>query len=44
MIALNQLDMAYGQRLLFYDVSLNLNSRQCYALVGANGCGNAKIC
>lgn len=41
MIALNQLGMAYGQRLLFYDVSLNLNSGQSYALVGANGCGKS---
>lgn len=41
MIALNQISMAYGQRLLFYDVNLNLNSGQCYALVGANGCGKS---
>lgn len=41
MIALNQVGMAYGQRLLFYDVSLNLNSGNCYALVGANGCGKS---
>lgn len=33
--------MAYGQRLLFYDVSLTLNSGNCYALVGANGCGKS---
>ncbi|MBA4697301.1 MAG: ABC-F family ATP-binding cassette domain-containing protein [Legionella sp.] len=41
MIALNQLGMAYGQRLLFYDVNLNLNAGECYALVGANGCGKS---
>lgn len=41
MIALNQLNMAYGQRLLFYDVNLILNSGHCYALVGANGCGKS---
>ncbi|OGV25704.1 MAG: ABC-F family ATPase [Legionellales bacterium RIFCSPHIGHO2_12_FULL_37_14] len=41
MIALNQLGMAYGQRLLFYNVSLNLNSGNSYALVGANGCGKS---
>ena len=33
--------MAYGQRLLFYDVNLKLNSGQCYALVGANGAGKS---
>lgn len=43
MIALNQLGMAYGSRLLFYDVSLNLNSSQRYALVGANGCGKSSF-
>lgn len=41
MIALNQLGMAYGQKLLFYDVNLILNAGNCYALVGANGCGKS---
>lgn len=41
MIALNQLSMAFGQQLLFYDVNLNLNSNTRYALVGANGCGKS---
>jgi ATPase subunit of ABC transporter with duplicated ATPase domains len=41
MIALNQLGMAYGSRLLFYDVSLTLNDSERYALVGANGCGKS---
>ncbi len=41
MIALNQLGMTYGQKLLFYDVNLNLNAGSCYALVGANGCGKS---
>lgn len=41
MIALNQLSMAYGQKLLFMDVNLNLNDGNCYALVGANGCGKS---
>ena len=41
MIALNQLSMAYGQKLLFMDVSLTLNEGNCYALVGANGCGKS---
>lgn len=41
MISLNQLGMAYGQKLLFLDVNLNLNPDSCYALVGANGCGKS---
>lgn len=41
MIALNQLSMAYGQKLLFCDVSLNLNTGHAYALVGANGAGKS---
>lgn len=41
MIALNQLGMTFGQRLLFYNVSLNLNATHCYALIGANGCGKS---
>lgn len=41
MIAFNQLSMTYGQKLLFCDVNLNLNSGCAYALVGANGCGKS---
>lgn len=41
MISLNQLTMAYGQKLLFCDVNLNLNAGCAYALVGANGCGKS---
>ena len=41
MISLNQLSMAYGQKLLFMDVNLTLNNGNCYALVGANGCGKS---
>ncbi|PJD96049.1 MAG: ABC-F family ATPase [Legionella sp.] len=41
MIALNQLSMAYGQKLLFCEVNLNLNTGHAYALVGANGCGKS---
>lgn len=41
MIAFNQVGIAFGHKLLFSDVSLNLNSGHCYALVGANGCGKS---
>jgi ATPase subunit of ABC transporter with duplicated ATPase domains len=43
MIALNQLGMTFGQRLLFCDVSMNLNPNNFYALIGANGCGKSTI-
>lgn len=41
MITLNQLGMTFGDNLLFYDVNLNLNAGNAYALVGANGCGKS---
>ena len=43
MITLNQLSIAFGQKLLFYDVNLILNSHRSYALVGANGCGKSTL-
>lgn len=33
--------MAYGEKLLFYDVNLILNEKNHYALVGANGTGKS---
>lgn len=41
MISINQLSMAYGEKLLFYDVSLILSNQKRYALVGANGAGKS---
>ncbi len=41
MIAINQLSMTYGQKLLFCEVNLTLNTNTTYALVGANGCGKS---
>ena len=41
MITFNQVGMAFGQKLLFWDVNLNLNAGNCYALIGANGCGKS---
>jgi ATPase subunit of ABC transporter with duplicated ATPase domains len=40
-IALRNVGMAYGRKLLFLDVNLHLNSGNAYALVGANGCGKS---
>ena len=41
MIVLNQVSMTFGQKLLFFDVSLNLQDNKCYALLGANGSGKS---
>ena len=41
MITFRQLGMAYGQRLLFSDVQLQLNPAERYALIGANGVGKS---
>lgn len=41
MITINQLSMAYGEKLLFYDVTLLLSPQKRYALVGANGAGKS---
>ena len=43
MITLNQLSITFGQKLLFFDVNLILNTGQAYALVGANGCGKSTL-
>ena len=41
MLAINDLAIAYGPKILFTDVNLNLNSPNRYGLVGANGCGKS---
>jgi len=43
MITLNQLSMAYGGKLLFFDVDLLLLPQKRYALVGANGAGKSTL-
>lgn len=43
MIQINQLHMAYGQKLLFFDVNLILGDQNHYALVGANGAGKSTL-
>jgi ATPase subunit of ABC transporter with duplicated ATPase domains len=42
-IALKQVGMAYGKKLLFLDVNLQLSSGNAYALVGANGAGKSTL-
>lgn len=41
MLVINNLSMNYGGRTLFSDVSMNLNPKQRYGIVGANGCGKS---
>jgi ATPase subunit of ABC transporter with duplicated ATPase domains len=41
MLIINELAMAYGPKLLFADVNLNLVAGNRYALVGANGAGKS---
>jgi len=41
MITIENLSMAYGQRLLFDDVNLNLQPGNRYSVVGANGTGKS---
>lgn len=41
MIQINQLSMSFGEKLLFYDVNLNLSDNLRYAIVGANGAGKS---
>src|SRR3990167_97449 len=43
MILINQLNMAYGQKLLFFGVDLILADHTHYALVGANGAGKSTL-
>lgn len=43
MISINQLSMSFGEKLLFFDVSLILNAKTHYALVGANGAGKSTL-
>ena len=41
MITISDLSIAYGPKLLFTEVNLNLNSGNRYALLGANGAGKS---
>lgn len=43
MILISQLAMSYGEKLLFFDVNLNLTGQNRYALVGANGAGKSTL-
>ncbi len=41
MIAVNNLSLQFGKRVLFEDVSLNFADGNCYGVIGANGAGKS---
>ncbi len=41
MISISSLSMAFGQKVLFENVSLRLQAGNCYGLIGANGTGKS---
>ena len=43
MLIINELALAFGPKLLFTDVNLNLNAPSIYGLVGANGAGKSSF-
>ncbi|KXB38223.1 ABC transporter, ATP-binding protein [Bacteroidales bacterium KA00251] len=43
MIALNDLKIQFGKRVLFQDVNLQFNSGNCYGIIGANGAGKSTL-
>lgn len=43
MLAISQLSMRFGAKILFKNVSLQFNSGNRYGLVGANGCGKSTL-
>src|SRR6266513_1679242 len=41
MIAVNNVTLAYGKRVLFDEVTLNFIKGNCYGIIGANGAGKS---
>lgn len=41
MIAINNLSLRYGKRILFEDVNLKFTDGNCYGIIGANGAGKS---
>ena len=42
MIAVSNLEIQFGKRVLFQDVNLKFTPGNCYGVIGANGAGNFK--
>jgi len=43
MIAVNDLAMQFGKRILFQDVNMRFTSGNCYGIIGANGAGKSTL-
>ncbi len=43
MIAVNNLGMQFGKRVLFQDVNLKFTPGNCYGIIGANGAGKSTL-
>ncbi|WP_215538688.1 ABC-F family ATP-binding cassette domain-containing protein [Borreliella bavariensis] len=41
MITVNNLEVAFGERVLFKDVNIKFSSGNCYGIIGANGAGKS---
>ncbi|ABH02013.1 ABC-F family ATP-binding cassette domain-containing protein [Borreliella afzelii] len=41
MITVNNLEVAFGERVLFKDVNIKFSSGNCYGVIGANGAGKS---
>lgn len=43
MIAVNNLGMQFGKRVLFQDVNMKFTPGNCYGIIGANGAGKSTL-
>lgn len=43
MITVTELSKSYGSQVLFWDANLQLNTNNCYGIVGANGSGKSTL-
>ena len=43
MIAVTNLSMQFGKRVLFQDVNLKFTAGNCYGIIGANGAGKSTM-
>ena len=43
MIAVNDLAMQFGKRILFQDVNMKFTPGNCYGIIGANGAGKSTL-
>ena len=41
MIAVSDLSIRFGKRVLFDEVNLKFNTNNCYGIIGANGAGKS---